>query len=342
MAIRVGINGFGRIGRNIFRAAQGNPEIQIVAINDLPVPIATHAHLLKYDSILGTFQGEVRVKDTNLVVNGHEISMMSFRDPAQIPWGQMKVDIVVESTGVFTDKEKAVAHIKGGAKKVIISAPATNEDITIVLGVNEDKYDAANHHIISNASCTTNCLAPFVKVLRNRFGFKQGFMTTIHSYTNDQQVLDLGHKDLRRARAACLSMIPTTTGAAKAVSLVIPEVKGKIDGCAIRVPTPNVSLVDLVCEVEKDTTKEEINAELKRAAGAELKGILEVCDLPLVSKDFNGNSHSSIIDSAMTSVLNNRLVKVFSWYDNEWGYSSRVVDLCKFVGKKLPVEAGTR
>lgn len=335
MAIRVGINGFGRIGRNIFRAAQGNPDIQIVAVNDLPVPIETHAHLLKHDSILGAFDGEVSVKDTNLVVNGNEVTMLSFRDPAQIPWGEYNVDIVVESTGVFTDKDKAALHLKGGAKKVIISAPAKKEDITIVLGVNEGKYDPANHHVISNASCTTNCLAPFVKVIMDKFGFKQGFMTTVHSYTNDQQVLDIGHKDLRRSRAAALSMIPTTTGAAKAVGLVLPELLGKIDGCAIRVPTPNVSLVDLVAEVEKDVTKEQINAELKRAASEELKGILQVCDEPLVSKDFNGNPSSSIVDSAMTSVLNNRMVKVFSWYDNEWGYSNRVVDLCKFVGERL-------
>lgn len=335
MAIRVGINGFGRIGRNIFRAAQGNKHIQIVAVNDLPVPIKTHAHLLKYDSILGTFQGDVSVKDTNLVVNGQEVTMLSFRDPAQIPWGEYNVDIVIESTGVFTDKDKASLHLKGGAKKVIISAPATHEDITIVLGVNEGKYDPANHHVISNASCTTNCLAPFVKVIMDKFGFKQGFMTTVHSYTNDQQVLDIGHKDLRRSRAAALSMIPTTTGAAKAVGLVLPQLLGRIDGCAIRVPTPNVSLVDLVAEVEKDVTKETINAELKRAASAELKGILEVSEEPLVSKDFNGNPSSSIVDAAMTSVLNNRLVKVFSWYDNEWGYSNRVVDLCKYVGERL-------
>lgn len=335
MAIRVGINGFGRIGRNIFRAAYKNPDVQVVALNDLPVPIETHAHLLKYDSILGEFAGDVKFKDTSLIVDGKTIPVLSFKDPAQIPWGDHKVDIVVESSGVFTSKEKASLHLKGGVKKVIISAPATQEDITIVLGVNEGKYDAANHHVISNASCTTNCLAPLVKVIRNKFGFVKGFMTTVHSYTNDQKVLDLAHKDLRRARAAALSMIPTTTGAAKAVSLVIPEVKGKIDGVAIRVPTPNVSLVDLVAEVEKDVTKEEINAELRRAAGSELKGILQVCDLELVSKDFNGNANSSIVDAELTTVVDKRLVKVFSWYDNEWGYSSRVVDLCKFVGARL-------
>lgn len=335
MAIRVGINGFGRIGRNIFRAAYGNSDIQIVAINDLPVPIETHAHLLKYDSILGEFAGDVKTQDTNLVVDGKTIAMLSFKDPGQIPWKDYKVDIVVESTGVFTSKEKASAHLKGGAKKVIISAPATEEDITIVLGVNEDKYQPENHHVISNASCTTNCLAPVVKVIKNKFGFKKGMMTTIHSYTNDQKVLDLGHKDLRRARAAALSMIPTTTGAAKAVGLVLPEVKGHIDGVAIRVPTPNVSVVDLVCEVEKATTREEVNAELQRAAKAELKGILQCEAKPLVSKDFNGNPNSSIVDLELTNVIDKTLVKVFSWYDNEWGYSSRVVDLCKYVGSRL-------
>jgi len=340
MSIRVGINGFGRIGRNIFRAAFDNDNVEVVAINDLPVPIETHAHLLKYDSILGIFQHDVSIKDTSLVVDGKEVPILSFRDPAHIPWRDYNVDIVVESTGVFTEREKAASHLKGGAKKVIISAPAKQEDITVVLGVNQDKYDPANHHVISNASCTTNCLAPLVKVICDKFGFKQGFMTTIHSYTNDQNVLDLAHKDMRRSRAAALSMIPTTTGAAKAVSLVLPEVKGKIDGVAIRVPTPNVSLVDLVCEVEKDTTKEEVNAELRRASENELKGILEVEDLPLVSKDFNGNPSSSIVDSALTNVVNKRLIKVFSWYDNEWGYSSRVVDLCEFVGSRLLQEAG--
>ncbi|MBF0254146.1 MAG: type I glyceraldehyde-3-phosphate dehydrogenase [Candidatus Omnitrophica bacterium] len=335
MATRIGINGFGRIGRNVLRAAAGNPAVEVVAINDLPVPIETHAHLLKYDSILGEFKGEVGTKDTSLVVDGKVIPVLNFRDPAQIPWKDSGVDIVVESTGVFTAKEKAEAHLKGGAKKVVISAPAKQEDITIVLGVNEGKYDPANHHIISNASCTTNCLAPVVKVIIDNFGFKHGFMTTIHSYTNDQHVLDLAHKDLRRARAAALSMIPTTTGAAKAVGLVLPTVKGKIDGCAMRVPTPNVSVVDLVCEVEKDVTKEALNAEFKKAAEGAMKGILQFCEAPLVSKDFNGNSNSSIVDAAMTSVINNRFIKVFSWYDNEWGYSCRVIDLCKLIGSKL-------
>jgi len=336
MSIKVGINGFGRIGRNIFRAAISNPEIEIVAINDLPVPIETHAHLLKYDSILGIFQADIKIKDTKLVVNGKEINMLSFRDPAQIPWAQQGVDIVVESTGVFTDKEKAIAHITGGgAKKVIISAPAKKEDITIVLGVNEKNYDANTHHVISNASCTTNCLAPLVKVIIDKFGFKSGMMTTIHSYTNDQRVLDLGHKDMRRSRAAALSMIPTTTGAAKAVGLVLPEVLGKIDGLAIRVPTPNVSVVDLVCEVSKDTSKEQVNAAFKEASEGPMKGILTLCDEPLVSKDFNGNPYSSIVDSALTNVINKRFVKVLSWYDNEWGYSSRVVDLCEYIGSRL-------
>jgi glyceraldehyde 3-phosphate dehydrogenase len=326
MAIRVGINGFGRIGRNIFRAAVHNPHIEVVAINDLPVPIETHAHLLKYDSILGIFDGDVGTHDTKLLVNGKEINMLSFRDP----------DIVVESTGVFTDKEKAIAHIRGGgAKKVIISAPAKNEDITVVLGVNEDKYDPNTHHVISNASCTTNCLAPAVKVIKDKFGFKQGMMTTIHSYTNDQRVLDLGHKDMRRARAAALSMIPTTTGAAKAVGLVLPDLVGKIDGLAIRVPTPNVSVVDLVCDVAKDTSKDEVNQAFKEAANGYLKGILSVCEEPLVSKDFNGNAHSSIIDAELTNVINKRFVKILSWYDNEWGYSNRVVDLCLYVGNRL-------
>jgi len=335
MAIRVGINGFGRIGRNIFRAAIDSKEVEIVAINDLPVPIATHAHLLKYDSILGNLTADVKTKEDALIVNGKEVPVLNFKDPGQIPWSDYKADIVVESTGVFTAKEKAELHMKGGAKKVIISAPAKQEDITVVIGVNLDKYDPKNHNVISNASCTTNCLAPVVKVLRDKWGFKQGFMTTIHSYTNDQKVLDIAHKDLRRARAAALSMIPTTTGAAKAVGLVIPEVKGKLDGFAMRVPTPNVSVVDLVCEVEKDATKEEINAELKRAAGAELKGILAFCEEPLVSKDFNGNPNSSIVDAALTNVINKRMVKVLSWYDNEWGYSCRVIDLCKYIGGKL-------
>lgn len=340
MAYRVGINGFGRIGRNVFRAGVNNKDIEFVAFNDLPVPLESHAYLLKYDSILGTFEGAVRVDGDSLNVNGKPLKVMSYKDPGQIPWGDMGVDIVVESTGVFTDKEKAEAHItKGGARKVIISAPAKNEDITIVLGVNQDKYDPALHQVISNASCTTNCLAPIAKALLDRFGISRGFMTTIHSYTNDQRVLDLGHKDLRRSRAAALSMIPTSTGAAKAIGLVIPELKGRMDGVAIRVPTPNVSIVDLTCDLQKDATKEEINAVFKEVAQGKMKGILAYCDEPLVSRDFNKSSYSSIVDSLLTNVVDKRLAKVFSWYDNEWGYSNRVVDLCAFIGKRLLVEA---
>jgi glyceraldehyde 3-phosphate dehydrogenase len=340
MAIRVGINGFGRIGRNVFRAGVGNKEIEFVAVNDLPIPLESHAYLLKYDSILGTFNGSVSVQGDSLNVNGKLLKVLNYKDPAQIPWADLGVDIVVESTGVFTDKEKAEVHItKGGAKKVIISAPAKNEDITIVLGVNQDKYDPAKHHVISNASCTTNCLAPVAKALLDRFGIKRGLMTTIHSYTNDQRVLDLGHKDLRRSRAAALSMIPTSTGAAKAIGLVIPELKGKMDGVAIRVPTPNVSIVDLTCELEKDTTKEEINAVFKEYSQGKMKGILAYSSDPLVSKDFNNNPSSSIVDAELTNVVDKRFVKVFSWYDNEWGYSNRVIDLCVFVGKSLLVEA---
>lgn len=339
MAIRVGINGFGRIGRNVFRAGAGRQELEFVAVNDLPVPMATHAHLLKYDSILGEFKGEVKAAPDGLLVNGKLLKVLGFKNPAEIPWEKLGVDIVIESTGVFTSKEKAEVHIKnGGAKKVIISAPAKNEDITVVLGVNEDKYDPARHHVISNASCTTNCLAPAAKVILDRFGIKHGLMTTIHSYTNDQRILDLAHSDLRRARAAALSMIPTTTGAARAVGLVLPELKGRLDGLAIRVPTPNVSLVDLVCEVEKDTTKEEVNAAFKEYANGRMKGILAVSNEPLVSKDFNGNPYSSIVDAELTSVIDKRLVKVLSWYDNEWGYSCRVVDLAVYIGKKLLVE----
>jgi glyceraldehyde 3-phosphate dehydrogenase len=334
MTVKVGINGFGRIGRNIFRAAAENKNIDFVAINDLPVPVTSLAHLLQYDSILGELKVNIEAKDDMLVVNGKEIKVMNYKDPAEIPWGNMGVQIVVESTGVFTEKEKAMKHIQAGAKKVIITAPAKNEDITIVLGVNENMYNAQKHQVISNASCTTNCLAPVAKVLIENFGIKSGLMTTIHSYTNDQKVLDLVHKDLRRARAAALSMIPTTTGAAKAVSLVLPELKGKLDGLAIRVPTPNVSLVDLVCIVEKDTSKEEVNRAIKEAAEGKLNKVLEYCEKPLVSKDFNGNPKSSIVDAALTNVIDKRLVKVLSWYDNEWGYSCRVVDLIEFIANK--------
>ena len=333
MAIRVGINGFGRIGRNIFRAALHDSEIDFVAVNDI-TDTATLAHLLKYDSVLGNLKDDVTAEDDSLKVAGRTVKVLAERDPANLPWKELGADIVVESTGLFTKRADAEKHLKAGAKKVIISAPAKDEDITIVLGVNDDKYDPAKHNIISNASCTTNCLAPVVKVIKDKFGFVTGQMTTIHSYTNDQKVLDLPHKDLRRARAAALSMIPTTTGAAKAVGLVLPDVKGKIDGMAMRVPTPNVSVVDVVCNVEKETTAEEVNAALKEAAEGDMKGILSYTELPLVSKDFAGNPDSSIVDGLSTKVINGTMVKVLSWYDNEWGYSNRVIDLVKFISAK--------
>jgi len=331
MAIKVGINGFGRIGRLVFRAGINNPDIEFVAINDL-TDAKTLGHLLKYDSVHGTFSGKVEVTDTGLMVNDKPLRVVAIKDPAQLPWKELGVDIVVESTGLFIDAEKAKAHLAAGAKKVIISAPAKNEDITIVLGVNEDKYDSVNHHIISNASCTTNCLAPVAKVLLENFGIKKGLMTTIHSYTNGQQILDLPHKDLRRARAAAVSMIPTTTGAAKAVALVLPELKGKLNGMSIRVPTPNVSVVDLVCELERDVTVEEVNQALKIAASTpKLAKYLEYCDAPLVSCDFNDNPKSSIVDAGCTSVIGGNMVKIIAWYDNEWGYSNRVVDLIEYI-----------
>ncbi len=333
MTTKVGINGFGRIGRNVFRAALANPALDIVAVNDL-TDAETLAHLLKYDSVHGTLAAEVAAKDGNVVVNGKTIKVFAERDPASLPWSSMGVSVVVESTGRFTDAEKAAAHLKGGAKKVIISAPAKGEDITIVMGVNDAKYDPAKHHIISNASCTTNCLAPFTKVLHENFTIKHGMMTTVHSYTNDQQILDLPHKDMRRARAAALSIIPTTTGAAKAVSLVLPELKGKLNGFSLRVPTPNVSITDLVAEMEKPTTVAEVNAALKAASEGELKGILGYSELPLVSKDYNGDPRSSIVDALSTMVIDGTLVKVISWYDNEWGYSNRVVDLVAFIAQK--------
>ncbi|EJW19012.1 type I glyceraldehyde-3-phosphate dehydrogenase [Paenibacillus alvei] len=331
--VKVGINGFGRIGRNVFRAALNNPEVEIVAINDL-TDVKTLAHLLKYDTTHGKFEASVEAKEGALIVNGREVKVFAERNPENLPWGANGVEIVVESTGIFTAKDKAEMHLKGGAKKVIISAPATNEDITIVMGVNEDKYDAANHTIISNASCTTNCLAPFAKVLHEKFGIVKGMMNTIHSYTNDQNVLDLPHKDLRRARAAAQNIIPTTTGAAKAVSLVLPELKGKLNGMSMRVPTPNVSVTDLVVELEKDVTVEEVNAALKEAAEGPLKGILNYSEEPLVSSDYNGDPASSTIDALTTMVIGGNLVKVVSWYDNEWGYSNRVVDLAAFIAKK--------
>lgn len=333
MTVKVGINGFGRIGRNVFRAALNNSEVEIVAINDL-TDANMLAHLLKYDTVHGTLAENVTVDGEYLVVGGHKVKVLAERDPAQLGWGDLGVDVVVESTGRFTKREDAAKHLEAGAKKVIISAPATNEDITIVMGVNEDKYDAANHHVLSNASCTTNCLAPFAKVLNDTFGIKRGMMTTVHSYTNDQQILDLPHKDYRRARAAAENMIPTSTGAAKAVALVLPELKGKLNGMAMRVPTPNVSIVDLVAELEKDVTVDEINSALKEAAEGPLKGILAYSDLPLVSSDYNGATVSSTVDGLSTMVLEGNMVKVLSWYDNEVGYSNRVVDLVDYIAKK--------
>ncbi|MEQ8673388.1 MAG: type I glyceraldehyde-3-phosphate dehydrogenase [Aggregatilineales bacterium] len=335
MAIRVGINGFGRIGRQVLKAMRetyGN-EIDIVAFNDLG-NLDTMAHLFRYDSNYGRYPGTVEVKDGNLIVDGDVIRALSERDPANLPWGEMNVDVVIESTGIFTNRDDAAKHLSAGAKKVIISAPAKKEDLTIVLGVNEDKYDPANHHVISNASCTTNCLAPAAKVVNDSFGIVKAFMTTIHSYTNDQQILDLPHKDLRRARAAALNIIPTTTGAAKAVSLVIPDLEGKFDGMAVRVPTPTVSLVDFVAIVEKETTKDELMAAFDTAAEGPLKGILGVSYEPLVSMDYKGDPRSSIIDADSCAVDGN-LVKVITWYDNEWGYSMRTADLTKFIGDKL-------
>ncbi|MCR4441645.1 MAG: ArsJ-associated glyceraldehyde-3-phosphate dehydrogenase [Peptococcaceae bacterium] len=334
MMKKVGINGFGRIGRNVFRAALQKNDLDFVAVNDL-TDSATLAHLLKYDSVHGRFEGTVEAKEGAIVVNGKEIKVLAEKDPASLPWKELGVDIVIESTGRFTDAEKAGAHLKGGAKKVIISAPAKGEDITIVMGVNENSYDPEKHNIISNASCTTNCLAPLVKVLHDRFKVRRGLMTTVHSYTNDQQILDLPHKDLRRARAAAMSIIPTTTGAAKAVTLVLPELKGRLNGFAMRVPTPNVSVVDFVAELERAVTVEEVNAGLKEAAENELKGILAYSDEPLVSRDYNGDSHSSIVDGLSTMVVDGSMVKVVAWYDNEWGYSCRVVDLARYIAERL-------
>ena len=333
MAVKVGINGFGRIGRNVFRAALNNPEVEVVAVNDL-TDANMLAHLLQYDSVHGKLDAEVSVDGTNLVVNGKTIEVSAERDPAKLSWGKQGVEIVVESTGFFTKRADAAKHLEAGAKKVIISAPANEEDITIVMGVNEDKYDAASHDVISNASCTTNCLAPFAKVLNDKFGIKRGMMTTVHSYTNDQQILDLPHKDYRRARAAAENIIPTSTGAAKAVSLVLPELKGKLNGGAMRVPTPNVSLVDLVAELNQDVTAEDVNAALKEAAEGELKGILGYSEESLVSGDYNGNANSSTIDALSTMVMEGSMVKVISWYDNESGYSHRVVDLAAYIAKQ--------
>jgi glyceraldehyde 3-phosphate dehydrogenase len=333
MAIRVGINGFGRIGRNILRASLGNKNIDFVAVNDI-TDAATLAHLLKYDSILGNLEQSVTVEGDSIVVAGDKFKVLAERDPAKLPWKELGVEYVVESTGLFTDATKAKAHIDAGARKVIISAPAKNEDITVVMGVNHEKYDPKSHHIVSNASCTTNCLAPVAKVLNDSFGIVKGQMTTIHSYTNDQKILDLPHKDLRRARAAGVSMIPTSTGAAKAIGLVIPELQGKLDGVAIRVPTPNVSLVDLTVELGKKVDAAAVNDALKKAAAGPLEGFLAVTDEPLVSIDYRGNPASSIVDAEMTKVVGDTMVKVFSWYDNEWGFSSRMIDLLEYMAKR--------
>ena len=333
MAVRIAINGFGRIGRNILRASLKEKDLDFAAINDV-TDAKTLAHLLKYDSVFGILDADVKAKDNSILVNGKEIKITAIKDPAQLPWKDLKIDVVLECTGLFTDKEKAAGHITAGAKKVIISAPAKNEDITICMGVNHEKYDPKRHHVISNASCTTNCLAPVAKVLMEEFGIVRGLMTTIHAYTNDQKILDLPHKDLRRARAAGLSMIPTTTGAAKAVSLVIPELKGKLDGIAVRVPVPTVSLVDLVAELQKDVTEVDVNNAMKKAADGRLKGILQYSDEELVSVDFKGNTHSSIFDAKSTKVIGKRMLKVFSWYDNEWGFSCRMKDLVKMMAEK--------
>src|SRR6188472_2740949 len=333
MAIKVGINGFGRIGRNIMRAAMPYDDIDIVAVNDL-TDAKTLAHLLKYDSILGNLKTDISAQGDKITVGGDEFQVLSMKDPAQLPWKSLGVDVVFESTGLFTNRDDAAKHLTAGAKKVVITAPAKKPDITVVLGVNADKYDKGRHHIISNASCTTNCLAPVAKVLHEAFGITKGWMTTIHSYTNDQQLLDLPHKDLRRARAAALSMIPTTTGAASAMGEVMPALKGRLDGFSMRVPTPNVSVVDLSAVLERTTTGEEVNAALSAAANGPLKGILAMSDEPLVSIDFKGNSHSSIVDTAYTKVMDGDFVKVVSWYDNEWGYSNRCVDLLHLLVKK--------
>jgi glyceraldehyde 3-phosphate dehydrogenase len=333
MAVRVGINGFGRIGRNVLRAAVMSKQsaLEFVGVNDI-TDTQTVAHLLKYDSVHGRFPGTVEAKGDALVVNGREIRVSAIKEPEQLPWKDLGVELVLESTGRFTDREQAAKHLTAGAKKVVISAPAKGEDITIVMGVNHKKYDPAKHHVISNASCTTNCLVPVVKVVLDNWGFVHGFMTTVHSYTNDQQILDLPHKDLRRARAAALSIIPTTTGAAKATSLVLPEVKGKLDGISLRVPTPDVSIVDLTAQVEKTTTIDDVNAAFRQAAQGDLKGILDVSDEPLVSVDYIGNLFSSVVDAKSTNVIDGTLVHVSSWYDNEMGYSARCVDLLAYIG----------
>ena len=326
MALKVGINGFGRIGRNIMRAALGRKDIDFVAVNDL-TDAKTLAHLLKYDSVLGNLEARVEAREGAIAVNGDEFKVLAIKDPAQLPWKDLGVDVVFEGTGRFTKRDDAAKHLAAGAKKVVITAPATNPDVTIVLGVNDNAYEKSKHHIVSNASCTTNCLAPVAKVIDESFGITRGWMTTVHAYTNDQNLLDLPHKDLRRARAAAMSIIPTTTGAAKAVGEVLPQLKGKLDGIAMRVPTPNVSVVDLVVQLGKKASAEEVNGALKAAADGPMKKILEFCTDPLVSIDFRGNSHSSIVDAAYTKVMDGDFLKVMAWYDNEWGYSSRCVDL---------------
>jgi glyceraldehyde 3-phosphate dehydrogenase len=333
MAIKVGINGFGRIGRNILRAAMGDASFDFVAVNDL-TSSATLAHLLKYDSILGNLKADISADGDRITVNKDQFQVLSIKDPAQLPWKDLGVEVVFESTGLFTKRDDAAKHIAAGAKKVIITAPAKGPDVSLVLGVNAETYDPAKHHIISNASCTTNCLAPVAKVIHETFGIRKGWMTTIHSYTNDQQLLDLPHKDLRRARAAALSIIPTTTGAAIAVGEVMPEIKGRLDGISMRVPTPNVSCIDLAVLVDRKTSKEEVNAAFRKAADGSLKGLLEYTEAPLVSIDFRGNPHSAILDAPYTNVMDGDFLKVLAWYDNEWGYSSRCVDLLRFLAEK--------
>ena len=335
MGVKVGINGFGRIGRNVYRAfRERSSDLELVAVNDITDP-ATLGHLLKYDSILGRFPGEVSVDGDSLLVDSQRLRVLAERDPQRLPWGELGVDVVIESTGFFTDGEKAKAHLDAGARKVVISAPAKNEDITVVMGVNEAAYDPSRHHIVSNASCTTNCLAPVAKVLSDRFGIESGLMTTVHAYTSDQRLLDAPHSDLRRARAAALAIIPTSTGAAKAVALVLPELKGKFHGMSLRVPVPDVSLVDLTATLGRTVTADAINDELREAADGQLQGILAVCDEELVSTDFLHDSHSSVVDAPSTMVIADRTVKVLSWYDNEWGYSCRVVDLVEYIAQRL-------
>ncbi|HTY56180.1 MAG TPA: type I glyceraldehyde-3-phosphate dehydrogenase [Candidatus Binataceae bacterium] len=334
MATRIGINGFGRIGRMFLRAALTRNDLQVVAVNDI-TDAATLAHLLQYDSVHGPLKHQVKVEGNTIMLDGVAFEVLAERDPSKLPWKKLEVPVVVESTGLFTDRDKAAMHLSAGAKKVLISAPANGADVTLCLGINEQTYDPAKHDVISNASCTTNCLAPVAKVLHESFGIINGLMTTVHSYTNDQMLLDGPHKDLRRARAAALAMVPTSTGAAKAIGLVLPALSGKLDGIAVRVPTPNVSLVDLTATVERDCDDKSVNAAMKQAAEGPLKGILQYCDKPLVSSDFNGNPHSSIFDAPLTKVLGKRLVKILSWYDNEWGYSNRLTDVCALVASKL-------